>query len=1018
MLRYMSTRIIRPNLAGNSKDLLRQCRWKTKDVLMRATLPAASSPAPLGSSSRACFSGGVVAPIKQEKQRLEAIRRQGESKRRAHSVDKTGAKQSQDPPRVENGYSSHLPPATSGIQLTEVPEQCLKEIEPERIPVESNALSNGKAVEGEKEDSEGEAAEVEPVVEPLPTDVYIVSKKAQAQRVVALLTNAYKDRCHACDTEVADIDVKAASPIGHGKLISFSIFCGKDAHFGVLRNKKLNQNKVWVDLLDCDDRDGILNTFRPYFESPDTKKVWHNYSFDRHILSNENIRCQGFYADTMHMARLWDSSRITKGGYSLESLSGDTKLMGQKSKLFKKTSMKELFGKPNIKKDNTEGKLIVVPSVDTLQQSEETRARWIKYCALDAVATWQVHESLKHRLCKIPCEGDGVNMSEMFGHLTRTDELKASASNGSKRSSEKDSSNSAFNMFDFYQNFWRPFGALLTDMEDAGVLVDPKHLRDIETIAVEDQIKAREFFKKWSSERVPDAKLVNVGSALQLRQLLFAGAANFKKPDEKVEMVRMFKVPNEEGIIEEGKKKPKKNVEIELHGLWGKETPSPLKPEQFTPSGWPSSNTPVFRNLAGKPGVAQKLMKEGENNGDDKSLSGLDHDFTEDVLAEDAHTFGSTGDTNGNVQKGKLDKEAEELGLGKAYSAFGGGPDGIHACAAIDSLCDVAAIDTLLSNFIIPLQGDLIKCKQGRIHCSMNINTETGRLSARRPNLQNQPALEKDRYRIRQAFTADVASGKTLIVADYGQLELRLLAHMTKCQSMLEAFSSGGDFHSRTALGMYEHIQQAIDRGECILEWDGGKGEPAPVPLVKDMFSTERRKAKILNFSIAYGKTAHGLAKDWDVSLREAEETVRRWYRDRPEVQAWQEQRIVEAHSTKRVRTLLGRHRHLHQINTKDRSVQKHLERAAINTPIQGGAADIAMLAMLEIQRCEELRDLGWTLLLQVHDEVMLEGPAESRERALELVVKCMEFPFYGENPLLVGLNVDAKSSNTWYGAK
>ena len=160
------------------------------------------------------------------------------------------------------------------------------------------------------------------------------------------------------------------------------------------------------------------------------------------------------------------------------------------------------------------------------------------------------------------------------------------------------------------------------------------------------------------------------------------------------------------------------------------------------------------------------------------------------------------------------------------------------------------------------------------------------RLSARRPNLQNQPALEKDRYKIRQAFTADVKNGKTLVVADYGQLELRLLAHMTGCVSMLDAFERGGDFHSRTALGMYEHIQEAVDRGECLLEWKGGgeEGDAPPVPLIKDMFAAERRKAKVLNFSIAYGKTAHGLAKDWKVSLREADETLNRWYRDRPEV--------------------------------------------------------------------------------------------------------------------------------------
>ncbi|QDZ19172.1 DNA polymerase I [Chloropicon primus] len=885
-----------------------------------------------------------------EKQRLEAIRKQGESRRRAYSLEKR--EESRDLQYILRVSSEDL-----GVSSAAAPESELAEAETEQ---------QGKPATPEVEVGEAPAeaidaqAKAEAEYEPVPADVYTVDNVTQAQRVVALLSSRYKDKCYACDTEVADIDVKTASPVGHGKMISFSLFCGPDAHFGVGVANGSRQSKIWVDLLDCDDREGILQTFKPFMEDPSIKKVWHNYSFDRHIFANDGIQCRGFFGDTMHMARLYDSSRLTKGGYSLESLSGDSKLLGEKASLFKKTSMKEIFGKPNIKKDGTEGKLVVLPPVDELQQGEETRGKWIKYCTLDAEATWNLYQALEGNLFETDCIGDGVDMQETYRDLV----------DGRK----------SFNMYEFYANFWRPFGSLLTDMEQVGVLADQEHLAKIEKIATEDQIEAQTFFREWASERVPDARLMNIGSALQLRQLLFAGALN-QKTSEAVEMVRVFKVPNETGFIEEGKKKPKKNIDIELHGLWGKDVRSPLPVEHTTPSGWPGANTPMLRGLAGTQGVAKKLLRENTSD-----------------LSE---------------------KEAKELGLGTAYTAFGGGREGLRACAAMDALCDVAAIDTLLSNFIIPLQGDAIKCSKGRIHCSMNINTETGRLSARRPNLQNQPALEKDRYKIRQAFTADVKKGKTLIVADYGQLELRLLAHMTGCVSMLDAFERGGDFHSRTALGMYEHIQEAVDKGECLLEWKGGAdGDEPPVPLIKDMFAAERRKAKVLNFSIAYGKTAHGLAKDWKVSLREADETLNRWYRDRPEVKTWQDERIVEAHQLKSVRTLLGRQRHLHQINSRNSGVRKHLERAAINTPIQGGAADIATLAMLEIQRNKELNELGWTLLLQVHDEVMLEGPAETKDRALQLVRHCMEYPFHGTNPLSVALNVDAKSADTWFDAK
>ena len=173
-------------------------------------------------------------------------------------------------------------------------------------------------------------------------------------------------------------------------------------------------------------------------------------------------------------------------------------------------------------------------------------------------------------------------------------------------------------------------------------------------------------------------------------------------------------------------------------------------------------------------------------------------------------------------------------------------------------------IDTTIGTFLVPLQA--LVDKNSRVHCSLNLNTETGRLSSRKPNLQNQPALEKDQYKIRDAFIAE--EGKTLIVADYGQLELRLLAHISRCQSMIDAFAAGGCFHSRTAVGMYPQINDAVDNGECLLEWDYSKGQPTQ-PLVKDKYASERRKAKTLNFSIAYGKTVHGLAQDWNIDKEE-----------------------------------------------------------------------------------------------------------------------------------------------------
>jgi DNA polymerase-1 len=321
----------------------------------------------------------------------------------------------------------------------------------------------------------------------------------------------------------------------------------------------------------------------------------------------------------------------------------------------------------------------------------------------------------------------------------------------------------------------------------------------------------------------------------------------------------------------------------------------------------------------------------------------------------------------------------------------------------------------MIGNFLTSLQE--LADSQSRVHCSLNLNTETGRLSSRRPNLQNQPALEKDKYQIRKAFRS--SPGMNLIVCDYGQLELRILASLTKCESMIEAFKAGGDFHSRTALDMFEYVREKVDSGECLLEWDYSKGDP-PKPLLKDLFASERRKAKTLNFSIAYGKTAHGLSKDWGVSREEAEEMLQAWYDARPEVEEWQANTKQYARTHGVTRTLMGRYRQLPHAKAGPMKALGHAERASINTPIQGGAADIAMMAMNKINDNQKLKDLGWALLLQIHDEVILEGPEETSKEAFELVLKDMEEPWvFGLNPTAVPLVVDGSYEHkTWYDAK
>ncbi|CAA0813955.1 DNA polymerase I B- chloroplastic/mitochondrial, partial [Striga hermonthica] len=167
-------------------------------------------------------------------------------------------------------------------------------------------------------------------------------------------------------------------------------------------------------------------------------------------------------------------------------------------------------------------------------------------------------------------------------------------------------------------------------------------------------------------------------------------------------------------------------------------------------------------------------------------------------------------------------------------------------------------------------------------------------------------------------------------------MELRILAHLAKCESMLDAFKAGGDFHSRTAMNMYPHILAAVERKEVLLEWHPQSGEDKPpVPLLKDAYASERRKAKMLNFSIAYGKTIVGLARDWKVSREEAQETVDLWYSDRQEVLKWQEDRKKEARNRNKVFTLLGRARDFPSLKNASSAHRHHIERAAINAPVQ-----------------------------------------------------------------------------------
>ncbi len=205
----------------------------------------------------------------------------------------------------------------------------------------------------------------------------------------ALMSTESENVFHACDTEVMEIDLSNVGPVGNGYVTCLSVYSGPEFDYGLGDGPG---TVLWVDNLD--DSFGVLQEFKPFFESTKFKTVWHNYGFDRHVMWNEGIDVRGFGGDTMHMARLQDTSRTKYGagqGYSLEALTAD--IVGRRKK-----PMKELFGVARLRKDGTAGSLVDVPPVEVLQRDPRFRMQWIIYSAFDAEGTWLLREELQYML--------------------------------------------------------------------------------------------------------------------------------------------------------------------------------------------------------------------------------------------------------------------------------------------------------------------------------------------------------------------------------------------------------------------------------------------------------------------------------------------------------------------------------------------------------------------------------------------------------------------------------------------
>lgn len=293
------------------------------------------------------------------------------------------------------------------------------------------------------------------------------------------------------------------------------------------------------------------------------------------------------------------------------------------------------------------------------------------------------------------------------------------------------------------------------------------------------------------------------------------------------------------------------------------------------------------------------------------------------------------------------------------------------------------ALSKLKSTYVDALPA-LIHPVTGRIHTSFNQTvTATGRLSSSDPNLQNIPVRSEVGRRIRQAFVAE--EGRRLLSCDYNQIELRILAHLSKDTVLLEAFAAGEDIHNLTASEVF------------------GVG-PA------DVTPDQRRVAKVVNFGIIYGLSPFGLARDLKVSREEAREYIDGYFARYAMVKDYIEATKAEAHERGYVTTVLGRRRYLPELASADRVTKEMAERMAVNTPIQGSAADLIKRAMVEIYGEIVERGLEAKMILQVHDELLFEVPDDEADEVENLVVDKM----VGVVELDVPITVDAKWGKSW----
>lgn len=296
----------------------------------------------------------------------------------------------------------------------------------------------------------------------------------------------------------------------------------------------------------------------------------------------------------------------------------------------------------------------------------------------------------------------------------------------------------------------------------------------------------------------------------------------------------------------------------------------------------------------------------------------------------------------------------------------------------IDEILTFRGVKKLLSTYVDALP-ELVNTETKRIHTTFNQSVaSTGRLSSVNPNIQNIPIRTKRGMKVREAFIPK-DKNYTLMAADYSQIELRIMASLSRDEGMLTAFNNGVDIHSATAAKVFK-----VD--------------------VKDVDRNMRSQAKSVNFGIIYGISAFGLSQNIGVSRTEAKEIIDNYFEQFPKVKEYMDWSIEQAREKEYVETIMGRRRYLKDINARNRMIRAMAERNAINAPIQGSAADIIKIAMINIQQAMEQREMKSKMLLQVHDELVFDMHNSESSELKTLVKEKMVQAVSLQVPLIVDI--------------